>query len=55
MDISSLIGRVEASNGGCLGGHLAGLCVDVQIQKREAGVGLGALTLDMHLDPCVDG
>jgi len=27
MDISSLIGRVEASNGECLGGHLTGLYV----------------------------
>jgi len=29
MYISSLLGRDEAYNGGCLGGHLADLCVDV--------------------------
>jgi len=27
MDISSLLGRVEASNGRCLGGQLADLCM----------------------------
>ena len=56
MDISSLLGRVEASNGRCLGGQLADLCMfDVQTPKREGGVGLGALTLDTCLDAQVDG
>lgn len=27
MDISSLLGRYEASNSGCMGGNLVGLCV----------------------------
>ena len=27
LDLSSLLGRDEASNGGCLGGHVADLCV----------------------------
>ena len=46
MDISSLIGRVEASNSGCLGGHLVGLYVVANIRKREGGIGLDAMTLD---------
>jgi len=50
-----LIGRVEAPNGGCLGGHMAILCVDVHIPNMESGIGQGALTLDTHLDPWVDG
>jgi len=29
MDISSLLGTDEASNGGFLGGHQADLCIDV--------------------------
>jgi len=55
MYISSLIGRDEASNGGCLGRHMTALCVDVYIPKREGGIDHGALTLDTHLDPWVDG
>jgi len=56
MDISSLLGTNEASNGGCLGGHPIGLCMfNAYIPKRWGDIGLGALTMDTHLDPWVDG
>lgn len=47
--------RHETCNGRCLGGHMINLCVNLQIPKREGGIGHGAKTFYTHLDTQVDG